>query len=88
MSNIINLIERLGADSQLRYSTGSAVTCTSQLVTEANMLICQGNVAELERLLNVRQKIVCMVFPVEEPQEQPDQPADDEPDDKLTRLAI
>ncbi|HEY0922348.1 hypothetical protein [Rheinheimera pacifica] len=89
MDNIISLIERLGADSKLRYGTKSAFDETSLVLSEAETLISQGNIEELEMLLNVRHKIVCMVFPVEEPKDQPNQPAeDDEPGDVKVRVAV
>jgi hypothetical protein len=89
MDNIISLIERLGADSKLRYSAKSAFDETSLALSEAKTLISQGNIEELEMLLNVRHKIVCMVFPVEEPKDQPNQPADDdEPGDVKMHVAV
>lgn len=89
MDNIISLIERLGADSKLRYSTKSVFGETKLMLSEAEALISQGKIEELEMLLNVRHKIVCMVFPVEEPKDQPNQPAeDDAPDDVKVRVAV
>lgn len=89
MDNIISLIARLGADSHLRYNTESAFEQTGLVLSEAETLISQGNIEELEMLLNVRHKIVCMVFPVEEPKDQPNQPADDdEPGDVKMRVAV
>ena len=78
MTNVIHIMERLGADSRL--NTDVVDTLIEQPLGSEHIIaaIQNADIAKLEMLLNVRNKIVCMIFPVEEPKEDPDQP--DQPD--------
>jgi hypothetical protein len=78
MNKVLQLLQRLGEDASLRN------IATSQLPTVLNPLnldsavqqaIFEKDDAMLARLLDTTNKIVCMIFPAEEPAPQ-DQPAD------------
>lgn len=78
MDNIISLIERLGADSMLRRDAAANLIFQKISDTAVQQLITDGNVAELEKILNVRHKIVCMIAPAEPEQEPEDDDGENE----------
>lgn len=88
MENIICMLERIGADGQLRHDKSALYSQQQQLDPQVQQLLADGNIEQLEKLLNVRQKIVCMIFPVEEPAEQPDDKPDDKPEDSKQAIAV
>jgi hypothetical protein len=89
MDNIISIIECLGADSNFRMNSADVLQRQASDMSEVTEAINNGDVKKLELILNVRNKIVCMIFPVEEPKEQPEQPdEDDEPEEDKTAVAV
>lgn len=88
MDNIISLIERLGADSELRFNAVANLAKHAPESVAVEEAVTNGDIEKLELMLNARNKIVCMIFPVEEPKEQPDQPDDDKPNETSTRIAV
>lgn len=78
MNNIISIIERLGSDSELRYKPVNAIQNNDPDTTEAIESFINGSIDKVESMLNARNKIVCMIFPVEEPKDKPDEPEEDD----------
>lgn len=73
MKNVINFLERLGKDAQLKNLSAeqlSEMVNDTQLTDAVRQALQEGNVAELEQLLDTRHKIICyVVAPTEqEPQ--------------------
>ncbi len=89
MDNVISLIERLGADSRLNTDIVAALNSQSLESADIAAALRDADITKLEMLLNVKNKIVCMVFPVEEPKDKPDQPdEEDEPEQSKASIAI
>lgn len=77
MSVVIQLLEKMGQNSELRYADAGQL---AQLMADTDpklvAAVTAGNQQAIEALLNVRSNVVCGVFPADEPQD--DQPSDDE----------
>lgn len=81
MKNVINFLERLGKDAQLKNLSAeqlSEMVNDTQLSDAVRLALQEGNVAELEQLLDTRHKIICYVVAPTEPEQQP---SEDEPDE-------
>ncbi|WP_215397562.1 hypothetical protein [Rheinheimera oceanensis] len=84
MSNIISLIERLGADCTFRSNKKDMLLSDIELLNT----LADGDVKRLEKLLGVENKIVCAVFPAEEEPKKSDEPDEsDEPESQILNLA-
>ncbi|MBU2114219.1 MAG: hypothetical protein KKE94_10680 [Gammaproteobacteria bacterium] len=89
MDNVISLMERLGADCRLNADILEALKNQPLESADITAAVRDADIAKLEMLLNVRNKIVCMVFPVEEPKERPNEPEeDDKPEEVKTTIAV
>lgn len=89
MDNVISIIERLGADSGSKANVVEVLKHQQIESGEIAEAILNTDIEKLEMLLNVRNKIVCMVFPVEEPKERPNEPEeDDKPEEVKTTIAV
>ncbi|PMG42028.1 hypothetical protein [Shewanella sp. 10N.286.52.B9] len=85
MSNIIQLLERMGQDADLQnpLSLADAIS-TSNLTPELKLALSNNDITSLEKQLDVCPDIVCMMAPAEsdKPTED-DKPADEsQPQDK------
>lgn len=81
MKNVINFLERLGKDAQLKNLSAeqlNEMVNDAQLADAVRLALQEGNVAELEMILNVRHKIVCMIAPAEPEQEPEDDDGENE----------
>ncbi|MDR6982780.1 hypothetical protein J2X32_001398 [Rheinheimera pacifica] len=84
MSNIISLIERLGADCTLRSHKKDMLLSDIELLNT----LADGDVKALEKLLGVENTIVCAVFPAEEEPKKSDEPDEsDEPESQILNVA-
>tara|TARA_Y100000817_G_C16359150_1_gene325180 strand:- start:172 stop:441 length:270 start_codon:yes stop_codon:yes gene_type:complete len=89
MDNIISIIERLGADCTLKGKVVNAKHLMQVCDPDIQNAILSSDIEKLEKMLNVRNKIVCMIFPVEEPKEQPEQPdEEDQPEGSKVAVAV
>jgi hypothetical protein len=77
MSVIIQLLEKMGQSSALRYADAEQL---AQLMAGTDpalvAAVSAGDQQAIEALLDVRTNVVCGVFPADEPQDE--EPADDE----------
>ena len=86
MSVIIQLLEKMGQSSALRYADAEQLT---QLMADTDpalvAAVSAGDQRAIEALLGARTNVVCGVYPADEPQD--DEPADDEDDkEKIKQL--
>lgn len=79
MDNVISLMERLGADSRLNADIIEALKNQPLESTDITTAIQEADIAKLEMLLNVKKKIVCAIFPAEEPEKSNEPDESDEP---------
>lgn len=80
MDNVISLIERLGADSRLNADIVAALNSQSLESADIAAALRDADITKLEMLLNVKNKIVCAIFPAEEEPGKSDKPDEsDEP---------
>lgn len=80
MDNVISLLERLGADSQLNTDIIATFVEQPDESEEIITAIRDADITKLEMLLNVKSKIVCAIFPAEEEPKKSDEPDEsDEP---------
>lgn len=88
MSVVIQLLEKMGQNSALRYADAEQL---AQLMADTDpaliTAVSTGDQQAIEALLDVRTNVVCGVFPADEPQD--DQPADDEDGkEKIKQLKV
>lgn len=86
MSVVIQLLEKMGQNSALRYADAEQL---AQLMADTDPVliaaVTAGDQQAIETLLGARTNVVCGVYPADEPQE--DQPADDEDEkEKIKQL--
>jgi hypothetical protein len=68
MSNVIDLLERLGQDSDLRHADGNQL---AQLMSSANVspelraAIAEGDQSKIEKLLGAKANVCAIIFPVD-----------------------
>jgi hypothetical protein len=74
MDNVISLMERLGADSRLNADIAGVLHNQPLESAEITAAIRDADIATLEMLLNVKNKIVCAIFPAEEEPQKSDEP--------------
>lgn len=80
MDNVISLMERLGADSRLNADIIEALKNQPLESADITAAVRDADIAKLEMLLNVKNKIVCAIFPAEEEPKKSDEPDEsDEP---------
>lgn len=77
MSVIIQLLEKIGQYSEFRYADAEQLAKLMADIDPALVdAVIAGDQDALEAMLNVRRKIVCMIYPADEPN--PEQPGDEE----------
>jgi hypothetical protein len=86
MSVVIQLLEKMGQNSELRYADAGQL---AQLMADTDpklvAAVTAGDQQVIEALLNVRSNVVCGIFPADEPQDE--QPADDDDNkEKISQL--
>ena len=86
MSVIIQLLEKMGQNSALRYADAKQLT---QLLADTDpalvAAVSAGDQRAIEALLGARTNVICGIYPADEPQD--DEPADDEDDkEKIKQL--
>ncbi|MDO6639077.1 hypothetical protein BCU94_18325 [Shewanella sp. 10N.286.52.C2] len=85
MSNIIQLLERMGQDADLQnpLSLADAIS-TSNLTPELKQALSSNDITSLEKQLDICPDIVCMMLPAEgEKPAEDEKPADEsQPEDK------
>lgn len=83
MSVVIQLLEKMGQNSALRYADAEQL---AQLMagTDPALLaaVSMGDQQAIETLLGARTNVVCGIYPADEPKE--DEPEEDAPDEKNT----
>jgi hypothetical protein len=82
MSNVIDFLERLGQDAQLRYATNAEIEqalAGAQIDPAVRAAILGEDQLQLEALLGAATNVCCMVHPAEE--EDDDLEEDDDEDD-------
>ncbi|HJS14442.1 MAG TPA: hypothetical protein VJ795_05160 [Rheinheimera sp.] len=81
MSVIIQLLEKMGQNSALRYADAEQL---AQLMADTDPLLVAavraGDQQAIEALLGARTNVICGIYPADEPAE--DEPMEDESDDK------
>jgi len=80
MSKIISLLEKMGQNAEFRYANADQLAVLMAETDPALIdAVVAGDQQALEAILGARNKIVCMIYPVDEPKQ--DEPADDERED-------
>lgn len=81
MSVVIQLLEKMGQNSELRYADAGQL---AQLMADTDpklvAAVTAGDQLAIEALLGARTNVICGVYPAEEPQD--DQPVEDDDDNK------
>lgn len=90
MSNVINLLEKLGATAP--YATATTASALQQLDETLVALLLSGDIKAAEHYLGARSGLICGLHPAEEPKEtppaeQPDQ-NDEEEKSSLARRVL
>jgi uncharacterized membrane protein YukC len=84
MSNVVDFLDRIGRDAQLRYATAEEierVLAQEQIDPAVGQALFEENRAQLEALLGAAGNICCMVHqPDEEEEEEPEEEEDDTDD--------
>ena len=84
MSNVIDFLERMGQDAQLRYATIAEVEQAltgAQIDPALRVAILGADQLQLEALLGAATNVCCMVHPTEEEDDDDDDEDDDDEDD-------
>lgn len=92
--NIISLLEKIGAQAELRYNSQAIYQAITQ-ITDNQVLVDglqQGNVSQLEQVMQLRQNLVCGLHPAEDgaeeqPAEEAPEPEEQEPKPEAQRKA-
>lgn len=85
MGNVIDFLERLGQDAQLRYATGSQVEEAleqAQIDPAIRAAILAADPRRLEALLGAQANVCCLVRPGEEEEEEGDEDEKEDDDDE------
>lgn len=81
MSNIINILEKMGQNAELRYANAGELTAlmanTDSALIEA---VIAGDQHQLEMLLGARTNVVCGLHPADQPDEEPQDEPEDQPE--------
>ena len=87
MSNIIQLLERMGQDASLQNSASmEQVIEQSELSAELKGVLLNKDTVTLERQLDVCPDVVCIMIPAED--ENPDESSEEEPDNDNKIAAV
>lgn len=90
MSNVINFLERFGADAELRHASDEAVNEALRAAgvdPAVRLAIVGKDQGELERLLGADTNVCCMVnVPDEEEEEEEDGDEEEEEEEEETNL--
>ena len=81
MSNVIQLLERLGEDASLQTESALSVIENANLDAELKESLINKDVTSLERQLDVCPDIVCLILPAEDDDQGEDDDNDDDNDD-------
>jgi hypothetical protein len=76
MSNVIELLEKMGSDARLRHAGAAATLQQANLDPALAAAILAGDQARLEALLGARTNVICGMAPAEE--EQPSKDREEE----------
>jgi hypothetical protein len=69
MSSIVGFLETVGRNAALRHATLSQLKqAMGERVTDTEQAAILGHGVEINDILGIKQKIICMVFPVKTPQ--------------------
>lgn len=86
MSNVIDFLESMGQNAQLRYATSDEVEqalARAQITTELQAAILGNDSRALEALLDIQANVCCALHaPEDEPEEDEDDGKDDDQDDQ------
>lgn len=97
MSNVIEFLERLGADASMASLDGQAYEAAVGSVDAADAArdaLLARDAGTLGELLGGRPKMVCMLFPADDDQKKDDEqddndgPLDDEPRESVHRAGL
>ena len=92
MDKIINLLEKLGANSTMQHADEAqlqSVVNPLNLDAEVQAAILARDNQALEMLLGVRNKVVCAVCPAEdEPADEPQQDEDEDAKDSIRNAIV
>jgi hypothetical protein len=69
MSNVIDFLERMGRDAQLRHADDSDVKQALQIAgidAATGSAICKGDEEQLAAILKANPNVCAMIFPVEQ----------------------
>ncbi|HEX7013299.1 MAG TPA: hypothetical protein VF161_11150 [Steroidobacteraceae bacterium] len=86
MSNVIEFLERMGEDADLRYASGSELDEALQLAgvdSAARAAILAGDTRSLEALLGAAPNVCCAI---EKPQPDDEEPEEEDEDDDEEQL--
>jgi hypothetical protein len=81
VSNVIDFLERVGADASLRYASGEAVDEALKLAgidPGVRAAIASGDQGALEQLLGGRTNVCCVIFEPDEEEEEGEEEKEDE----------
>ena len=80
MSNVVQFIERLGRDPKgLSIADYTASVAALDIDEEQRRALLERDQDALSALLGGREKMMCVVWPADEPGRQDDQPGDEQP---------
>ena len=86
MSNVIDFLERMGQDAQLRYATIAEVEqalAGAQIDPALRAAILGADQLQLEALLGAATNVCCMVHPTEEEDDEEDDDEDEDDDEEF-----
>lgn len=87
MSVIIQLLEKMGQNSALRYADAEQL---AQLMTDTDPLLVAavrtGDQQAIEALLGARTNVICGIHPADQPDQ--DEPAEPEQDPEQEKISI
>ena len=88
MSNIIDFLERMGQDAQLRHASGNEVEralIKARIAPAMRAVILGENSRRLEDLLGAKANVCCGLYPVESDEDSTDEIEDDKTDEQSSQ---
>ncbi|MBR9728528.1 hypothetical protein ACFOD0_03710 [Shewanella intestini] len=87
MSNIIQLLARMGQDSQLQNQAELTTAVNqAQITTELKAALLQQDVHALEKQLDICPDVVCIMVPAED--DKPDENQDKTPESETPQIQL
>lgn len=87
MSNIINLLEKMGQSAEFRYASAEQLTVlmadTDSALIDA---VIAGDQHRLEDLLGARTNVVCGLHPADQPDDEPQDESEELPEKEARSL--